>query len=162
MNKEILVQDETTGTHDTQTGEFKGLKLKRVKVHIEDFFCMYLEAWDDFKERDGGLKTVFTWCIIKSSFSRAGENPEGNFFFITDVVNYVKRTHPSKSIPSLRNDISTLCKRGFIFKVKDANNTEDNPSYVKGKYMINPKYGIKGSMSEDTYIQYTTEARVVE
>ena len=162
MDKEIFVQDETTGIHDTMTGEFKGLKIKRVKVHIEDFFCMYLEAWDDFKERDGGLKTVFTWCIIKSSFSRAGENPEGNFFFITDVVDYVKRIHPNKSIPSLRNDISTLCKRGFIFKVKDADSTENNPSYVKGKYMINPKYGIKGSMSEDTYIQYTTEAKVLE
>lgn len=162
MEKNFIIQDETTGIHDTRTGEFKGLKMKRVKVHIEDFFCMYLTAWDDFKERDGGLKTVFTWCIIKSSFSRAGDNPEGNFFFMGDVVDYVKRVHPNKSIPALRNDISTLCKRGFIFKVENAQSTAFNPSYVKGKYMINPKYGIKGSMSEDAYVQYTTEARIVE
>lgn len=162
MSKEIFVQDETVGTHDTQTGEFKGLKIKRVKVHVEDFFCMYLESWNDFKERDGGLKTTFTWCIIKSTFSRIGDNPEGNFFFVSDVVDYAMRNHQDKSIPSLRNDISNLCKRGFIFKVEDAKSRPMSPSYVKGKYMINPKYGIKGSISEDAYIQYTTEARVVE
>lgn len=162
MNKEIFVQDENFSIMENQTGAITGLKIKRVKVHVEDFFCMYLEAWDDFKERDGGLKTVFTWCIIKSSFSRVGENPEGNFFFVGDVVDYAMRNHKDKSIPALRNDISTLCKRGFIFKVEDAKSTTNNPSYVKGKYMINPKYGIKGSISEDSYFQYTTEARVIE
>lgn len=162
MKKENFVQDENYSIVENQTGVIKGFKLKRVKMHIEDFFCMYLTAWDDFKERDGGLKTVFTWCIIKSSFSRAGENPEGNFFFIGDVIDYAMRNHQEKSIPSLRNDISNLCKRGFIFKVEDAKSTPSNPSYVKGKYMVNPKYGIKGSISEDAYVQYVTEARVIE
>ncbi len=162
MSREVFRNDETTGMVDLQTGLLKGLKLKRIKVHVEDFFCMYFDSWDDFGERDGGLKTTFTWCIIKSSFSKVGENPEGNFFFMGDVVDYVKRTHPNKSIPSLRNDVSALCKRGFIFKVEDAHSTPSNPSYVKGKYMINPKYGIKGTISEDTYMQYVMEARVLE
>lgn len=162
MEREIFRQDKTTGMHDVDTGEFKGLKIERVKVHVEDFFCMYFDSWDDFKERDGGLKTVFTWCIIKSSFSRIGEEPEGNFFFTSDVIDYASRNHPNKSIPSLRNDISNLCKRGFIFKVENASSTPDNPSYIKGKYMINPKYGIKGTISENSYIQYTMEARVIE
>lgn len=160
--KEIYKEDETTGMFDTTTGEFKGLISTRLKMHAEDFFCMYLAAWDDFGERDGGLKTTFTWCIIKSSFSKVGENPEGNFFYMADVIDYVKRTHSSKSIPSLRNDISTLCKRGFIFKVESADSTPDNIQYVKGKYLINPKYGIKGAISEDAYLQYTLTARVLE
>ena len=112
METKNYVVDPVFSKVDNLTGEISELKIG-VKKHIEDFFCMYLTAWDDFKERDGGLKTVFTWCIIKSSFSRAGDNPEGNFFFMGDVVDYVKRVHPSKSIPALRNDISTLCKRGF-------------------------------------------------
>lgn len=157
-----FVQDENYSVVENQTGLITGLKVKKVHVHVEDFFCMYLEAWDDFKERDGGLKTVFTWCIIKSSFSRVGQDPEGNFFFMVDVIDYVKRVHPDKSIPSLRNDISALCKRGFIYKVEDARSTDDSPSYVKGKYMINPKYGIKGTISENMYMQYTLDARVVE
>jgi len=161
MEKNIFVQDESTGKFDVQTGEMLGLLRKRVSVHAEKFFCMYLESWDDFGERDGGLKTVFTWCIIKSSFSKAGEKPEGNFFTITDVIDYVEREHPNKSIPSLRNDISILCKRGFIFKVESSKSTPDNPNYVKGKYMINPKYGIKGSMSEDTYLQYMIDSSVI-
>lgn len=162
MAKDLFRRDETTGLVDLTTGEFKGLKSRKIRVHVEEFFCMYLEAWNDFNERDGGLKTTFTWCVIKSSFSKVGERPEGNFFYMADVVDYVKRTHPNKSIPSLRNDISTLCKRGFIFKVEDAHSTPQAPSYVKGKYMINPKYGIKGTISEDTYLQYTIEARVLE
>lgn len=162
MAKEVFKNDETTGLVDMTTGELKGLRKRRVKVHAEEFFCMYLEAWDDFGERDGGLKITFTWCIIKSSFSKVGENPEGNFFFMVDLIDYVKRIHPNKSIPALRNDVSTLCKRGFLFKVEDAHSTPQAPSYVKGKYMINPKYGIKGSISEDAYLQYTIEARVLE
>lgn len=162
MTRKVYKNDDTTGIVDLGTGELVGLKKKALMVHVEDFFCMYLEAWDDFGERDGGLKTTFTWCIIKSSFSKVGENPEGNFFFVVDLVDYIRRVHPNKSIPSLRNDISALCKRGFILKVEDADSTPENPSYVKGKYMINPKYGIKGSISEDAYLQYTIDAKVVE
>ena len=50
----------------------------------------------------------------------------------------------------------------YFPELGERRDTENNPSYVKGKYMINPKYGIKGTISEDAYLQYTIEARVVE
>lgn len=160
MAKEVFLSDEAVGKFSTETGAILGLVRKKVSVHAEKFFCMYLESWDDFGERDGNLKTIFTWCIVKSTFSKVGELPEGNFFFMVDLIEYAKRKHPDKSIPSVRNAVSMLCKKGFIFKVEDSTSTEENPSYIKGKYMINPKYGIKGSMSEETYLQYVIDAKV--
>jgi hypothetical protein len=44
MAKDLFRRDETTGLVDLTTGEFKGLKSRRIRVHVEEFFCMYLEA----------------------------------------------------------------------------------------------------------------------
>lgn len=162
MSKEVYVQDSSKSVLENETGVLLGLLHTKVKVHAEQFFCMYLESWEDFTERDGSLKTVFTWCIIKSTFSKVGEHPEGNFFFVRDVLDYVKKKHPEKNLQSVRNSISDLCKRGFIFKVTTSDSTPTDIKYIPGKYMINPKYGIKGSMSENTYFKYVIDAKVVK
>jgi len=132
-----------------QTGELESLRVS-VKRHVEDFFCMYLEAWDDFSDREGYLKTVFTWCILQSKYSTSGSNEDGNIFHVSEVLDYAKRKFDNKDEKTLRNTISKLCKRGFIIKHET----------MRGCYWINPKYGVKGSISENMYVKLKMEANI--
>ena len=131
------------------TGEMQTLRVS-VKKHVEDFFCMYLEAWDDFTDREGYLKTVFTWCIMQSKYSASGGEIDGNIFHVSEVIDYVNRKYPEKDVKTLRNTISKLVKRGFIIKHES----------MRGCYWINPKYGVKGSISENMYLKLKMEGTV--
>ena len=142
METKNYVVDPVFSKVDNLTGEISELKIG-VKKHIEDFFCMYMEAWDDFSDREGYLKTVFTWCIIQSKYSMAGSDFDGNTFHIADVIDYMQRKYPSRDTTGLRNIISKLAKRGFIIKHER----------TRGCYYINPKYGIKGNISENMYVK---------
>ena len=144
--EKVFVTDNTNCKVNLETGECSSLKISITK-HMEDFFCMYMEAWDDFKESEGTLKTIFTHCILVSKLSKVGDNPEGNIFNIFELIKYTTRKYQDKSPASIRMAVKRLVDRGFIIKSED-----------RGYYIINPKYGIKGSISEKTYLQLTIRA----
>lgn len=144
MEDKVFVVDPNYCKVDKITGEIKELKTQ-AKKHVEDFFCMYIAAWDDFKDSEGYMKTVFIWCILQSKYSNAGSENDGNIFHVSEVLNYVSRKYPDRCAASIRNAISNLNKRGFIIK----------HSKIRGCYYINPKYGIKGNISENMYVDLT-------
>jgi len=149
MSDFTFIKDPVYCKTNQETGEMEAL-IVSVRKHVEDFFCMYLEAWDDFTEREGYLKTVFTWCIMQSKYSASGGEIDGNIFHISEVIDYVSRKYPEKDLKTLRNTISKLVKRGFIIK-------HDS---MRGCYWINPKYGVKGTISENMYLKLKMEGTV--
>ena len=110
-----------------------------IAKHEESFFCAYLEHWDDFKDTEGSLLMVFRWCILACSVSTMGKEPEGNMFYVNDVRRIMERKKRDMSYNALKFQLHKLKSRGFILPIK------------KGVYVINPKYGIKGSISEHGY-----------
>ena len=147
MEGKTYVIDPVFSKINTETGEIEELRIG-IKKHIEDFFCMYLEAWNDFTDREGYLKTVFTWCILQSKYSSAGSDLDGNIFHITEVLAYVKTKCPEKDERTIRNTICKLAKRGFIIKHE----------LMRGCYYINPKYGVKGNISEKMFVELSMKA----
>ena len=144
-NKRFLI-DKINVKVNQETGECRSLKIA-VSKHIEDFFCMYMDAWDDFKESEGTLKTIFTHCILVSKLSRMGNEPEGNVFNMYELIKHTTLKYPDKSPASIRMAVKRLSDRGFVIKTKD-----------RGYYIINPKYGIKGEISDKTYLELTIKA----
>lgn len=144
MEEKVFMEDPVYCKVDKITGEMKSLKVS-VKKHVEDFFCMYMEAWNDFEDSEGYMKTVFIWCIMQSKYSNAGSENDGNIFHVSEVLDYVSRKFPTRNTVSIRNAISKLNKRGFIIKHRN----------IRGCYYINPKYGIKGNISENMFVDLT-------
>lgn len=151
MTENTFVEDPTYCKVDKITGEIKSLKVS-VKKHVQDFFCMYMESWDDFTDSEGYLKTVFIWCIMQSKYSNAGSENDGNIFHVSEVLDFVSRKYPERNLTSIRNIISKLYKRGFIIKHRS----------IRGCYYINPKYGIKGNISEDMFLNLTLEGSPIK
>jgi len=147
MEDKTYIVDHVYSKVNTETGELEELKIG-IKKHVQDFFCMYLEAWDDFTEREGGLKTVFTWCIMQSKYSTAGGQFDGNIFHVAELINYVRDKFPDRDLNSIRNIVSRLAKRGFIIKHER----------IRGCYYINPKYGVKGNISEQMFVKISMKA----
>lgn len=146
-----FVEDPTYCKVNKENGDVQILRVA-VKKHVQDFFCMYMEAWDDFTDSEGYLKTVFIWCIMQSKYSNAGTDYDGNVFHICEVLDYVTRKYPERNLTSIRNAISKLAKRGFLIKHKS----------IRGCYYINPKYGIKGNISENMFMKLTLEGKPVK
>lgn len=151
MTDLIFSEDPIYCKVDKETGELKSLKVV-VKKHVQDFFCMYMDAWDDFTDSEGYLKTVFTWCIMQSKYSSAGSEFDGNIFHVSEVLDYVARKYPNKNVSSTRNAISKLSKRGFIIKHNN----------IRGCYWINPKYGVKGNISENMFVNLTLRGEPIK
>lgn len=150
MEEKTFTEDPVYCKVDKITGEIKTLKVA-VKKHVQDFFCMYMEAWDDFKDSEGYLKTVFIWCIMQSKYSNAGSENDGNVFHVSEVLDYISRKFPERNTTSVRNTISKLYKRGFIIKHNS----------IRGCYYINPKYGIKGNISENMFVDLTLKGEPI-
>jgi len=151
MVENVFIEDPTYCKVDKTTGEIKTLKVT-VKKHVQDFFCMYMEAWDDFTDSEGYMKTVFIWCILQSKYSNAGSESDGNIFHVSEVLDFVSRKYPERNLTSIRNAISKLHKRGFIIKHKS----------IRGCYYINPKYGIKGNISENMFMTLTLKGEPIK
>lgn len=117
-----------------------------------------LGAWKDFKPTEGMKMKVFIHCIMVSVRSNPLDEFDGNVFKVQRAVNSVmkeleeinkERESDGKdkknvSEASIRMSISRLAKDGFII-----------PTDVRGEYYINPKYGIKGSIRQNTYCKLT-------
>lgn len=146
-NKDIYVTDKTWSKINTETGEVEKLRAK-IGIHsVSDFFVAYLGAWNDFKPTEGMKMRVFIHCILMSSRSNPADSAgDGNIFKVQRVIQSVRKEMPDVSETAIRMNISRLAKDGFVIQTS-----------VRGEYYINPKYGVKGSISERTYMRLTLE-----
>ena len=140
---------------DERTGEMKKLMRKRSAHDEKDFFIMYLRPWLEASENDVSRKIkVFIHCILVSSLSRGVEDAvDGNYFHVVDVIGSVRREDDSISDNSIRVSITRLCKEGFIGKATRRDENTGRRVEIRGKYYINPKFGIKGKITEKTYLE---------
>ena len=129
------------------------------RVHSEfEFFTMYLRPWLGLRDDDVSRKIkVFVYCILVSNVSNGKtDETDGNYFHTSDVIDkYIKenfKPDPNdadadvvKKRKAMENYVrvylSKLVKEEFVVK-----------ETTRGRYHINPKFGIKGgAVTEDTY-----------
>ena len=130
----------------------------RVRVNEERLNCVSIEtklsddvlinpiAFLDFKATEGMKMKVFIHCILVSERSNPDTGNDGNVFKVQRVVKSIRKEMPEISGAAVRMNISRLLKDGFVIRTD-----------VRGEYFINPKYGIKGTITEKTYLQLTIE-----
>ena len=140
-DNEIYLPNEEFDKVDKRSGEL--LQMRRVaKVKtLEDFYKICIATWDDFNMLSGMQTKVFRQCMKVSYMSNVNSN-EGNFFFAGDAIAEIVKSFPEISATAARQHLYRLCKMGFVVKTS-----------TRGKYSINPKYGFKGMMTEDTYAE---------
>jgi hypothetical protein len=140
-NNEIYLPNEEFDKVDKRTGEL--LQMRRVaKVKtLEDFYKICIATWDDFNMLSGMQAKIFRQCMKVSYMSNLSSN-EGNFFFAGDAIAEIEKSFPEISATAARQHLYRLCKMGFVVKTS-----------TRGKYSINPKYGFRGMMTEDTYAE---------
>lgn len=126
-------------------------------VHSEfEFFTMYLRPWLGLRDDDVSRKIkVFVYCILVSNVSNGKtDETDGNYFHTSDVIDkYIKENFKpdqndadnDKKRKAMENYVrvylSKLVKEEFIMK-----------ETTRGRYHINPKFGIKGGVvTEETY-----------
>ena len=147
-NRYVKRKVSTKAVIDKPTGVMEDFHTN-IKTHsYTDFFIAALAAWGVFKVSDGLKMKVFIHCIMVSAPSTA-ESREGNYFYVADVCNSVKRECKEKGLkPMAENNV-----RQYISKLvtDDAIRKTD----TRGKYYINPKFGIKGVISEKTFCALT-------
>ena len=144
---------------DERTGEMRRL-MRRVALHNEtDFFVMYLRPWLEASENDVSRKVkVFIHCILRSTLSRANDvAAEGNYFYVNEVIDSVRREDRGISENNVRVCINRLCAEGFIAKAKKYDVETGEAVEIRGRYYINPKFGIRGQITERTYLQMVIE-----
>ena len=120
--------------------------MDRVKIErdVFDEFLINLNAFLDFKPTEGMKMKVFIHCILVSERSNPETGSDGNVFKVQRVVKSVMKEMPEVSDTAVRMHISRLAKDGFVI-----------PTDIRGEYYINPKYGIKGTITEKTFLELT-------
>lgn len=106
------------------------------------FVLMCTETWLRMSDEDISRKIkVLIYCFIASSYSDArDEDREGNCFTVKDVIEVAGRSEPRMSESAVRTSISRLSADGWI-----------KSDGGRGRYIINPELGVKGSLTERKY-----------
>ena len=146
MAKTKYIRNKIEVKLNTETGEMRETRIK-LEVHQEDFFCAYLSHWGDFGVREGMKLRVFVQCILVSKPSVFGQK-EGNVFHLRDAVEAAVLNIDGMTENCARQHIKRLIDGGFVIKTEK-----------RGRYYINPKYGIKGAISERSYFHMITVAK---
>lgn len=142
----MFLPDEEFDRVSKKTGELRqSRRVVRVKS-MDDFFIIYIAAWDDFNKMEGMQSKIFRQCMKVSRITNA-ENGDGNTFIAAHAIKEIRRMFPEMSENAARQHLYRLCKLGFI-KQTD----------TRGVYSLNPKYGIKGVINEDTYGELVIKA----
>ena len=147
-NKEVYVTDKAFCKVNMETGEMSSLRVKMNLHSASEFFIAYLGAWKDFKPSEGMKMKVFIHCILSSVLSNPSDSDsDGNIFKVQSVIRSVQREMSDVSSTAIRMNILRLHHDGFIIK-----------SSVRGEYYINPKYGVKGAITERTFLELNLRA----
>lgn len=135
----IFLPNEEFDKVNKETGELSHMRRVAKMKTLDDFFMICIATWDDFNEFEGMQSKIFRQCMKVSCISSANSD-EGNFFFAGDAIEQIQKEFPEISANAARQHLYRLCKLGFIVQTGK-----------RGRYSINPKYGFKGMITEDTY-----------
>lgn len=156
------IKDDAWSLTNNRTGEVREHHVHLRAKTFTDFFIACFAAWNDFKMSEGTMVKVFIHCIMASSPSSL-HGVEGNYFYVSDVYESIKRNNEfvgcsvdMKDV-NVRQYIKKLADGGFISKAERKDEKTGRKVGIRGKYLINPKYGIKGVITEDTYSLLTVE-----
>lgn len=133
-------------TKKTRNRDADGLKRYMIEKR-DDVFCAALDKWLVFRSREGMKMKVFIHCIMVSERSVCGSDNDGNSFWLTDAIDSLLNSGCDMSEGCIRQHIKNLSKGGFV--IKDT---------VRGRYYINPEFGIKGTISEAKYRELVRKA----
>lgn len=149
-NRTIKKKIENKAIVDLQTGAMSDFNSNVKLQSYTDFFIAALVAWGTFKVSDGGKMKVFIHCIKVSSPSTA-DSKDGNCFLVGDVCKSIQEECKRDGVRvmsenNVRQYISKLRADDFVLKTG-----------IRGKYRINPWFGIKGVITEKTYSRLVVE-----
>lgn len=147
MNKKIFktVTDENVSLVDNTTGEVLGFKHRKVCVTQEEFIKIYLNQIDELTGcLEDGLYAVMFAVWKCSEFPQ--DDSEGNIFYNSP---YFKKTCRKLGVTMSDNAINMsltrLSKRGVLKRLS------------RGVYMLNPKWFVKGNITERTRMEIIVE-----
>ena len=107
--------------------------------------CMVstFDAWRDVKIGFAPSFVLFIRCLEVATVSDA-DGVNGNFFTADDLKRRLLEEQPRMSNTLFRKYIKKLIDGGIA-----------KPTAVEGRYILNPSFGLKGSISEDAYKRIT-------
>lgn len=101
------------------------------------------DAWRDVKIGFAPSFVLFIRCLEVATVSDA-DGVNGNFFTADDLKRRLLEEQPRMSNTLFRKYIKKLTDGGIA-----------KPTAVEGRYILNPSFGLKGSISEDAYKRIT-------
>lgn len=101
------------------------------------------DAWRDVKIGFAPSFVLFIRCLEVATVSGA-DGVNGNFFMAEDLKRRLLEEQPRMSNTLFRKYIKKLTDGGIA-----------KPTAVDGRYLLNPSFGLKGTISEEAYKRIT-------
>lgn len=126
---------------NTTTGEIESA-VATIKVDtIDDFIFCFLKSIPQITSLDGNTMRVLMWCWKFSTFSP--NIPDANYISNDlDFKENVRREGGNLSNGTIDLAFHTLKNKGFLIKK------------CRGKYMLNPDYFFRGTLSNRAKLKY--------
>lgn len=143
-NKYITEKSEDYKLVDVHTGELLDYNQTK-KVPIEDFIMVYLASIPEMFALQGQQLKLLMAIWRLSSFNKAWCE-EGNIFLNDkSTKEAIRRLGLQLSDSSIDVALHNLVDYGFLIKMG------------KGKYLLNPRYFFKGTLSDRSHIKLSVE-----
>lgn len=143
-NKYTTEKSEDFKLVDVHTGELLDYNQTK-KLPIEDFIMVYLATIPEMFSLQGQQLKLLMAIWRLSSFNKAWCE-EGNIFLNDQSTKgAIRRMGLDMSDSSIDVAIHKIMDKGFLIKLS------------KGKYLLNPKYFFKGTLSDRSHIRIAVE-----
>ncbi len=143
-NKYITEKNKDYKLVDVHTGELLDYNQTK-KIPIEDFIMVYLASIPEMFSLQGQQLKLLMAIWRLSSFNKAWCE-EGNIFLNDQSTKEaIRRMGLTISDSSIDVAIHKITDKGFLIKKG------------KGKYLLNPKYFFKGTLSDRSHIKLSVE-----
>ena len=143
-NKYITEKSEDFKIVDVHTGELLDYNLTR-KVPIEEFIMVYLASIPEMFSLQGQQLKLLMAIWRLSSFNKAWCK-EGNIFLNDQSTkDAIRQMGLTMSDSSIDVNLHKITEKGFLIKLG------------KGKYLLNPTYFFKGTLSDRSHVRFSVE-----
>lgn len=144
MSKYITETNKDFSLIHNETGEI--VEFKQVKkVKQEDFILVFLTISDLISQLDGAEIKILIQCWKLSTFS-TNVSTEGNLISNDPYFkNKIRESGLDFTDGAINLYISRLCKKDLLLRKG------------RGRYMLNPKYFFKGTMTDRSKLRMTLE-----
>ena len=119
---------------NTNTGEIQSAVAKIKVDSVDEFIFCFLNSIPQITSLDGNSMRVLMWCWKFSTFNSI--KPEANYIHNDiDFKESIRNEGGNLSNGVIDLAVHNLCKKGFLIKK------------CRGKYMLNPDFFFKGTIS---------------